>query len=232
MVLKGVNLTLDSGKINFIIGRSGGGKSVLLKHLTALMTPDSGDIFYDLFSIFRANKKELFELRIHMGLLFQEGALFDSLSVGENVSFPAWYHRTMKAKDIKEKASELLKDLGLEGSFTRSVGELSQGEKKRVAIARALILEPQVLFFDEPTTGLDPLLSGVVDELITEVGKRTGATIVVVSHDIAATLTIAHKINLIHDGRVFLSGSPEDFKISKDEVVKEFIFGEDSNKAI
>jgi phospholipid/cholesterol/gamma-HCH transport system ATP-binding protein len=224
-VLKGVSLILLPNKVNFIIGRSGGGKSVLLKHLTKLMEPDSGEIFYDNLELGSASKKELRDLRVKMGLLFQEGALFDSLTAGENIAFPPWYHGTMKEKDIRRKTESLLKELAMEGGYDRKVGELSMGEKKRVALARVLIMEPEVLFFDEPTTGLDPILSGMVDELIVDTRKRTGATTVVVSHDLAATMTIADRINLIHEGRVALSGTPEDFGKSKIPAVKEFISG-------
>jgi phospholipid/cholesterol/gamma-HCH transport system ATP-binding protein len=224
-VLKGISMILLPNKVNFIIGRSGGGKSVLLKHLTKLMEPDSGEIWYDHLELGRAPKRDLYNLRVKMGLLFQEGALFDSLTAGENISFPPWYHQTMKEKDIRGKAETLLKELGMEGAYGRKVGELSAGEKKRVALARVLIMDPEVLFFDEPTTGLDPILSGMVDQLIVDTRKRTGATTVVVSHDLAATLTIADRVNLIHDGKTALSGTPGDFRDSQIPVVKEFISG-------
>jgi phospholipid/cholesterol/gamma-HCH transport system ATP-binding protein len=226
-VLKGISLSILSSKINFIIGRSGGGKSVLLKHLTKLMDPDSGEIWYDNLELSTAHKKDLYKLRTKMGLLFQEGALFDSLTVGENVSFPPWYHGTMKARDIRKKANNLLDELSLSKSYDRKVGELSSGEKKRVALARCLIMEPEVLFFDEPTTGLDPILSGMVDELIVDTQKRTKATVIVVSHDLAATLSIADYINFIHEGLLGLAGTSEDFRKSKIPAVQEFINGGD-----
>ncbi|MDR2353050.1 MAG: ATP-binding cassette domain-containing protein [Deltaproteobacteria bacterium] len=222
-VLKGVSLTILTGKINFIIGRSGGGKSVLLKHLTALLTPDSGEIWYDSLELGKAHKKDLFRLRQNMGLLFQDGALFDSLSVGENISFPVWFHKTLPAREAKKRTLLLLEELGLEGAYHQRVGALSGGEKKRVALARALILEPRVIFFDEPTTGLDPILSTQVDELIISVGKRTGATVVVVSHDLVATLTIADQVSLIHEGTVVLSGPPAVFQTSLLPSVREFL---------
>jgi phospholipid/cholesterol/gamma-HCH transport system ATP-binding protein len=226
-VLKGVTLSLHPSKINFIIGSSGGGKSVLLKHLTRLMIPDSGEIWYDDLELNTASGRDIRKLRVRMGLLFQEGALFDSMTVGENVSFPPWYHRRGRSKAVKKKALNLLGELGMEGSFDRRVGELSSGEKKRVALARCLIMDPEVLFFDEPTTGLDPILSGMVDELILDTQKRTGATVVVVSHDLAATLTIAHRVNFIHDGVTGLSGTPGDFAKSEIPAVREFMSGGD-----
>jgi phospholipid/cholesterol/gamma-HCH transport system ATP-binding protein len=235
-VLRGLDLTLYSEKVNFIIGRSGGGKSVLLKHLTGLMEPDSGEVMYGNMEFFKSKKKERELLRKSMGLLFQDGALFYSLSVGENVSFPVWFHKILSPKEAREKTLTLLKELGLENIYDSKVAELSSGEKKRVAIARALITEPKILFFDEPTTGLDPILSSQVDSLILQVREKTKATVVVISHDIAATLTIADRVNLIHDGVVALSGAPDDFKKSDLEEVKEFIldtslFGGEEGKA-
>ncbi|MDR2405675.1 MAG: ATP-binding cassette domain-containing protein, partial [Deltaproteobacteria bacterium] len=224
-VLRGMDLVLYPGEVNFIIGRSGGGKSVLLKHLTGLMEPDSGEVWYGDMEFFKAKKKDREKLRKSIGLLFQDGALFDSLSAGENVSFPVWFHRSLAPKEAKERSLNLLNELGMKDSYDAKVSELSSGEKKRVAIARALIMEPKILFFDEPTTGLDPILSSQVDSLILEVRKRTMATVVVISHDIAATLTIADRVNLIHDGVVALSGVPDDFRKSDLSEVKEFILG-------
>ncbi|MDR2340437.1 MAG: ATP-binding cassette domain-containing protein [Deltaproteobacteria bacterium] len=226
-VLRGLDLTLEPGKVNFIIGRSGGGKSVLLKHLTGLMTPDSGEVWYGDLDFFKAKRPQREAIRKGIGLLFQDGALFDSLSVVENVAFPVWYHRTLSPAKARERALSLLAELGLADSHDTPIAELSQGERKRVAIARALIMEPGILFFDEPTTGLDPLLSSQVDQLILEVRDRTQATVAVISHDIAATLTIADRVNLIHEGKVALSGTPEEFRASPIPVVREFILGDE-----
>jgi phospholipid/cholesterol/gamma-HCH transport system ATP-binding protein len=224
-VLKGVDVTLQAGRVNFVIGRSGGGKSVLLKHLTGLLSPDSGEIWYGDREISRGGSRGLKELRRKMGLLFQEGALFDSLSVTENVSFPPWYHGTMRSSEIARKVRTLLSELGMEGREDARVSELSGGERKRVALARAIIMEPQVVFFDEPTTGLDPILSTQVDSLILNTRDRTGATCVVVSHDIAAVLSIADQVSLIHEGKMILTGTPKDFRDSTIPVVREFISG-------
>ncbi|MDR2613222.1 MAG: ATP-binding cassette domain-containing protein [Deltaproteobacteria bacterium] len=224
-VLRGVDVTLHPGKVNFIIGRSGGGKSVLLKHLTGLLTPDSGEIWYGDEELSRAGRSGLASLRLRMGLLFQEGALFDSLSVLENVVFPAWYHATVPPGKARRRAKELLEELGMEGRGGDRVSQLSGGERKRVALARCLMTEPRVLFFDEPTTGLDPILSTQVDSLILETRDRTGATVVVVSHDIAAVLSIADQVSLIHEGRVVLTGTPQEYRESRIEAVREFIYG-------
>ncbi|MDR1038752.1 MAG: ATP-binding cassette domain-containing protein [Deltaproteobacteria bacterium] len=224
-VLKGIDVTLLPGRVNFVIGRSGGGKSVLLKHLTGLMTPDAGEIWYGNRELSLGGARGLKALRRRMGLLFQEGALFDSLSVAENVSFPAWYHGTLKTAEAAARVRTLLSELGMEGREKARISELSGGERKRVALARALIMEPQVIFFDEPTTGLDPILSTQVDSLILDTRDRTGATCVVVSHDIAAVLSIADQVSLIHEGRMILTGTPRDFRDSAIPAVREFISG-------
>jgi phospholipid/cholesterol/gamma-HCH transport system ATP-binding protein len=225
MVLKGVSLDLLPGKINFIIGRSGEGKSVLLKILTGLYRPDSGSVRYGPIDLVKARQKDLNRLRLRMGLLFQEGALFDSMSVGQNVIFPLWFHGLAKPQAAREKAMAILGELGMERYHDLGVTMLSTGEKKRVALARALIVDPEVVFFDEPTTGLDPLLSSQVDELIGHALRISRATVVVVSHDMAATLSLADRVTLLHRGRVVLSGSPDEFKASRDDEVVNFLSG-------
>jgi phospholipid/cholesterol/gamma-HCH transport system ATP-binding protein len=227
-VLKGVTFDILAGKINFLIGRSGEGKTVALKHLTGLMTADSGEIWFDDLEINQATRSQLDHLRLKMGLLFQDGALFDSLSVGENVAFPLWFHRKAKPKIAQAKADKLLAELGLEGSASRRVVSLSTGERKRVALARALIMDPEILFFDEPTTGLDPLLSAQVDELIGQIQKNTGATVVVISHDIAATLTLADQVSMIHDGRIIASSTPAALRANEEPNVRMFLAGENA----
>lgn len=225
-VLDGIDLIIQAARINFIIGQSGGGKSVLLKHLVGLMEPDQGEIWFDRQQMIGRSPSQWRNLRLKMALLFQEGALFDSMSVGENVAFPLWVHRRTGASEAARRARARLKELELERAFDYRPSELSAGERKRVALARALIVEPEILFFDEPTTGLDPLLSEQVDELILLTLERTGATLVVVSHDIPATLNLAHNISLIFEGRIILSGSPATFRQSRDPVVRQFLAGE------
>jgi phospholipid/cholesterol/gamma-HCH transport system ATP-binding protein len=220
-----VDVTLQAGRVNFVIGRSGGGKSVLLKHLTGLMAPDSGEIWYGDMELGRSGRRGLAALRRRTGLLFQDGALFDSLTVSENVSFPAWYHGTLRPAEAASRVRALLEELGMGGRAGARVSELSGGERKRVALARSLIMEPRVIFFDEPTTGLDPILSSQVDSLILDTRDRTGATCVVVSHDIAAVLSIADQVSLIHDGRMILTGTPRDFRESDVPEVREFVSG-------
>jgi phospholipid/cholesterol/gamma-HCH transport system ATP-binding protein len=227
-VLKGVSLDLLPGRINFIIGRSGEGKSVLLKILTGLYKPDSGSVRYGNIDLAKARPREVDGLRLRMGLLFQEGALFDSLTVGENVVFPLWFHRLAKPAAARKKALGILEELGLAGYGDMGVSLLSTGEKKRVALARALIVDPEVVFFDEPTTGLDPLLSSQVDGLIVHAQKASKATVVVVSHDMAATLSLADRVTLLRQGRVVLSGSPDEFRASRDPEVINFLSGGES----
>ena len=222
-VLKGVSLDVLPGRINFIIGRSGEGKSVLLKILTGLYAPDSGTILWGDLDLSGASQSQWRAIRRKTGLLFQDGALFDNMSLGQNVSFPLWFHGLAKPAEARRKAERLLAELGLEGAHDASVASLSTGERKRVALARALAVDPEVVFFDEPTTGLDPLLSTQVDELIVHAQKRTGATVVVVSHDMAATLTLADRVTLLHEGAVVYSGPPKGLLDSREPEIRLFL---------
>ena len=226
IVLDGVDVDLAPGRINFIIGQSGGGKSVLLKHLVGLHRADAGEIWFDQKEMSKASERDWKELRRQMALLFQDGALFDSMNVWQNVAFPLFLHQQLEGFKARQKAMVYLKELDLEGAIDAPIATLSAGEKKRVALARALVLEPKILFFDEPTTGLDPILSAQVDELIVRVWQKYQATMVVISHDIPATLSIAHNIAMIHDGRIILTGSPDDFRQSSSLAVKQFLAGE------
>lgn len=223
LVLNQLNLELKAGLINFIIGQSGAGKSVLLKHLIGLMTPDEGQIYFDGQPLVGQGGRAWKNWRTKMGILFQDGALFDFLTVGQNVCFPLTVHRRMSYRRMKELARAQMRKLGIEGAFNHKVSALSIGERKRAALARALILEPDVLFFDEPTTGLDPILSGQVDELILAVKKDTGASLVVVSHDIPATLALADQVAMVYLGQIRLAGPPEAFRASADPVIHQFL---------
>ncbi|MDR1044645.1 MAG: ATP-binding cassette domain-containing protein [Candidatus Adiutrix sp.] len=225
-VLKGLDLNLAPSRINFIIGQSGGGKSVLLKHLAGLLAPDQGEIWFDDRQMAGAAPADWRALRMRMAFLFQDGALFDSLSVGRNVAFPLWVQQRADWRAAGRKARERLEELDLAGAWDARPGELSAGERKRVALARALIMEPEILFFDEPTTGLDPLLSEQVDGLIGLTLARTRATVVVVSHDIAAALALADQVAMIHSGRIILEGSPETFRRSGEPAVRQFLAGD------
>ena len=222
-VLKGINLEIKKGKITFIIGKSGSGKSVLLKHILGLLKPDEGEIIVDGKDITKLNLKELNEVRKKFGVLFQNVALFDSMNVFDNVAFPLVEHTKLSKKEIKTKVSTILKMLGLEGIENKMPSELSGGMQKRVGLARAIILEPKILIFDEPTTGLDPVICDAVDNMIVNIHKRLNITVLVVSHDIPATFRIADYVAMLDKGLIVEYGTPEDLKKSKNEVVQEFL---------
>lgn len=225
-VLKGLNLDIERGGITFIIGQSGGGKSVLLKHIIGLLKPERGQVLLDNLDITRLSETSLNRLRHRFGMLFQDAALFDSMSVGENVAFPLYEHSRLKEKEIWQLVREKLALVGLEGVEDLMPSEISGGMRKRVGLARAMILEPEILLFDEPTTGLDPILAQAVDELIVETQRRLGVTSLVISHDIPATLRIADRVAMIYDGKIIASGTPEEIRALDDPVVEQFLRGE------
>ena len=222
-VLDGLNLTLESKKITFIIGQSGGGKSVLLKHIIGLVKPDSGRILVDDIDISKLNEAELNEIRKNFGMLFQDAALFDSMTVGENVAFPINEHRRLPKKEVQRIVTEKLLQVGLTGVTEKMPSELSGGMRKRVGLARALALDPKIILFDEPTTGLDPIMCDAIDQLIVETQQNTGSTCVVISHDIESTFKIAHKVAMLYNGRIIAYGSPEDIRSSRNPVLRQFV---------
>ena len=225
VVLDQLNLTAESEKITVIIGQSGCGKSVLLKHMIALMRPDSGRIIVDGEDITALNEKELNRIRKKFGMLFQDAALFDSMTVGENVAFPIREHTRLSEKDIKEVVFEKLGRVGLSEAFHKMPSELSGGMRKRVGLARAIALDPKIILFDEPTTGLDPIMKDAIDNLILKTQKQTKATCVVISHDIDSAFKIASKLAMLSDGRIVETGTPEELQASKNPVVVNFIEG-------
>ena len=222
-VLKGVNLEIPKGKITFIMGRSGTGKSVLLKHIIGLMVPDRGKILVDGEDITRLSERELMRLRKRFGMLFQEGALFDSLTVGENVAFPLREHTNLSEKEIQARVEAKLAQVGLLEAIDKMPAELSGGMKKRAALARALALDPEIVLFDEPTTGLDPLMQESIARLIKEAQETHHLTCVVISHDVPVAFAIADKIAFLHEGVVIEEGSPEEIRRSQHPFVKKFI---------
>jgi phospholipid/cholesterol/gamma-HCH transport system ATP-binding protein len=225
-VLDNLRLDIERGCINFIIGRSGGGKSVLLKHIIGLMKPDSGHIFLDGEDMVGRKEVELNRLRRRFGMLFQEAALFDSMTVADNVAFPLREHTRMRERDIRSKVAEKLAMVGMEGTNDLNPSSLSGGQRKRVGLARAMILDPEILLFDEPTTGLDPIMCDQVDELIVNTQNTLGVTSIVISHDMAATLRIAHKVSMIYEGRIIFDGRPQDIARLDNPVVRQFLKGE------
>lgn len=225
-VLRGLDLRIPKGKITFIVGRSGEGKSVTLKHLVGILRPDQGEVILDGQSMAHAKPQEWKEARKQMGILFQDGALFDSLSVGENVGFAMNEFLVLTKKELEERVEELLTQVGLPGSARRMPSDLSIGEKKRVGLARALSLNPKMILYDEPTTSMDPLIAELIDELIVSMQQKLpGLSSVVISHDLKSIMTVPDHISMIHEGAVYFEGTPAELKNSEDELLRQFITG-------
>jgi phospholipid/cholesterol/gamma-HCH transport system ATP-binding protein len=222
-VLKGVDLDVERGHINVVIGGSGQGKSVLMKHLMGLLKPDGGHIWVDGEDVVPMNDDKLNKLRRKFGMAFQYAALFDSLTVEQNVAFPLVEHTKKSKAEIRELVINRLASLGLRNIEKKFPAELSGGMRKRVGLARALILEPQILLYDEPTTGLDPVATKNVDDMIRDISKQTGVTSVVISHDMASTFRIADRIAMLYEGKIAVSGTPDEFKRCDLPYVREFV---------
>ncbi|MBU4288536.1 MAG: ABC transporter ATP-binding protein [Proteobacteria bacterium] len=222
-VLDDLDLNIEPEKITVVIGQSGGGKSVLLKHIIGLIRPDSGQIIVDGVDITNLNDKKLNEVRKKFGMLFQDAALFDSMTVGENIAFPLKEHTRLSIKEINKVVDDKLNLVGLENVTHKMPSELSGGMRKRVGLARAIALDPKIVLFDEPTTGLDPIMRESVDELIVATQKRTKATFVVISHDIESTFVIAHKVAMLYQGRIVAVGTPDEIRSSNNPFVRRFI---------
>jgi phospholipid/cholesterol/gamma-HCH transport system ATP-binding protein len=222
-VLRGVDLDIERGKINIIIGGSGQGKSVLMKHLIGLLKPDKGRIWVDGVDMVGLDEVELNEVRKKFGMLFQYAALFDSLTVEENVAFPLIEHRQLSKEEVRRRVMERLHSLGLHNIEHKYPAELSGGMRKRVGLARALVLEPKILLYDEPTTGLDPVATKNVDDMIRDISKETGVTSVVISHDMASTFRIADRISMLYEGAIVESGAPQQIRRSTHQFLREFV---------
>jgi phospholipid/cholesterol/gamma-HCH transport system ATP-binding protein len=225
-VLNGVNLEIPKGKVTCIIGFSGTGKSVMLKHILGLMKPTSGKVEVLGVDLWSMNMDQLIKMRTRLGVLFQYAALFDDMTVMENVTFPLREHRPgMKQAEMEEIAAKKLAQVGLDPKhFHKLPAELSGGMRKRVGLARALALDPEIILYDEPTTGLDPILTEVVDDLIVETHKaHAGATSVVISHDLFAAFRISDNIVMLDKGGVLLAGTPEDFLKSDNALIQKFL---------
>jgi phospholipid/cholesterol/gamma-HCH transport system ATP-binding protein len=224
-VLQGVNLSIPEGKITVIIGRSGEGKSVLLKHIIGLLSPDMGQVVIDGVDISSLRGRALTQMRMKFGMLFQGAALFDSMTVEGNVAFPLREHTRLSPKEISGRVKEKLHLVGLDGIEDRMPSQLSGGMQKRVGLARAIVLEPEILLYDEPTTGLDPILSDSIDRLIVRMEESLGITSVVISHDIDRALKYAHTVAMLHDGKIVAQGSPDDMLVTEDPLVRQFLAG-------
>ncbi|MCK4237105.1 MAG: ABC transporter ATP-binding protein, partial [Candidatus Krumholzibacteria bacterium] len=224
-VLDGLDLDIQRGETLVVIGSSGCGKSVLLKHITGLLKPDEGQVFFENEDITRFGRKNLFQMRIHFGMLFQSSALFDSLTVGENVAMPLRKHTDMSDGEITNVAREKLSLVGLTGVFDRYPAEMSGGMKKRVGLARAVVMNPEVILYDEPTTGLDPIMADVINELIRNLQQEMNITSVVVTHDIKSAYKVGDHIAMLHGGKIIYSGSPGDVERTDHPIVRQFIEG-------
>ncbi len=222
-VLDGINLEVEKEKITVIIGKSGGGKSVLLKHMIGLLKPDSGEIWINGTEITKLNDKKLNEVRKTFGMLFQEAALFDSMNVYENVSFPLREHRNISEKEIERVVEERLRQVGLLAFKEKMPSELSGGMKKRVGLARALVLDPDIILFDEPTSALDPVISLTILDLIKETQSYVKKTYVVISHDILGMFRIADRVAMLSDGKIIEYGTPQEIRRSTHEITREFL---------
>lgn len=223
-VLQGVNLTIEAGETIVIIGRSGCGKSVLIKHIVGLLEPDSGFVKVEGKIVSDLSLKELYELRKNFGFLFQGSALFDSMSVYENVSLPLVESKNGYTKDdILKIVNEKLELVGLAGILNLKPSELSGGMKKRVALARALVTNPNYILYDEPTTGLDPIMSDSIDHLIKDLADKLKVTSIVVTHDMYSVKNVAKKVAMMHEGVIYFTGKPEELVTSSDKVIEDFI---------
>jgi phospholipid/cholesterol/gamma-HCH transport system ATP-binding protein len=225
-VLKGVDLDIERGKTNIIIGGSGQGKSVLMKHLMGLLKPDSGQVWVDGEDIVPLGDVEMARLRRKFGMVFQYAALFDSMNVVENIAFPLIERYHLARAEIMERVRDLLKRLDLAdvgGIEQKFPAELSGGQRKRVGLARALIDRPEILLYDEPTTGLDPVATQNVDEMIRRTADEFGVTSVVISHDMASTFRIGDRISMLHGGKITVTGTPPELLASDRPELREFI---------
>ena len=221
-VLRGVDLDVDRGKINIIIGGSGQGKSVLMKHLMGLLKPDAGHIWVDGEDVVPLDDYQLNRVRLNFGMSFQYSALFDSLTVEENVAFPLIEHTKKSRAEIKQLVRTRLNSLGLKNIEQKYPSELSGGMRKRVGLARALVLEPKILLYDEPTTGLDPVATKNVDDMIRDISKETGVTSIVISHDMASTFRVGDRISMLSEGKIIESGTPDQIRSSTNPILREF----------
>lgn len=224
-VLKGVNITINKGEVMVIIGGSGCGKSVLLKHIIGILKPDRGKIEVFGKEIANLSETELNKIRMKFGMLFQGAALFDSLTVRQNVGFFLDEHTKLNNETISKIVSEKLKLVGLSGIEKLMPFELSGGMKKRVGLARAIAMDPEIVLYDEPTTGIDPIMATAINELIRELQAKLSLTSIVVTHDMNSAYYVADRIAMLYDGRIIEIGTPEEIRNTKNPMVKQFITG-------
>jgi phospholipid/cholesterol/gamma-HCH transport system ATP-binding protein len=221
-VLKDLNCDIKAGETTVFLGPSGTGKSVFIKHIVGLLKPDEGDLVVMGRNVPTLGERDLYGLRKHLGLAFQLGALFDSLNVYDNVSFPLVHHTRMRRQEVKTRVAEVLELVGLPGTENKLTTELSTGQQKRVGLARALALNPTVVLFDEPTTGLDPILCTTIDELILKLKTELGKTFVVISHDIEGTWKMADQVGVLYQGTLLRYGRNQEVRHDENIFLKQF----------
>jgi len=222
-VLRGVNLRIENGVTLVIIGRSGCGKSVLLKHIIGLLKPDEGTVSIEGNDITKMNEKEIFEIRKKFGFQFQGSALFDSMDVEENIGLALKENTRMTKKEIDEIVAEKLELVGLPGIQKMRPSDLSGGMKKRVSLARSLATNPEYILYDEPTTGLDPVMSDQIDDLIKDLSDKLKVTSVVVTHDIFSVYDVADRVAMMHEGKIYFEGTPKELTETNDELIRDFL---------
>jgi phospholipid/cholesterol/gamma-HCH transport system ATP-binding protein len=224
-VLDGVDLRIEKGESVVIIGASGGGKSVLLKHIIGLLEPDQGEVLIGGRNIAHMKERELIQVRRKFGMLFQSAALFDSMTVEENVGFVLSREGQLSTSEISDKVANALDLVNLEGTEKKMPAELSGGMRKRVGLARAIVYEPEIIVYDEPTTGLDPIVSDSIDQLMIRVVEKLKVTSVVVTHDMRSTRRVGKRILMLHKGKIYVTGTPEEIFNSEDPIVSRFVNG-------
>ena len=224
-VLNDITLSVQEGEIISLLGASGTGKSVLLKELIGLIKPDKGDIFVMGKNVAQMNEDALIKLRVHVGMLFQGAALFDSLTVFENIAYPLREHLNLSEVEIRSRVSEKLQLVGLKGIEAKMPDELSGGMKKRVGLARAIATDPEIILYDEPTTGLDPITAQRINDLIMELQKKLGITTIVVTHDLHCVKTVSDRIAMLHEGKIIVVGTWQEIASCPLKEVKDFISG-------
>lgn len=225
-VLRDITLGFAEGRTTVVLGPSGCGKTVLLKHLIGLLKPDRGQVWYKDIRIDTLSEVELGSVRRQFGYLFQHSALFDSMTVCENVAFPLLEHTRQTASERTRRAREVLAMVGMDGFIDKMPAELSGGQRKRVALARAIVLEPKVILYDEPTTGLDPIRADVINQLMLKLQRELQITSIIVTHDLAAAFRVADTMVMLYDGAVVMQGTPRQLRESTDPVVRRFLRGE------
>jgi phospholipid/cholesterol/gamma-HCH transport system ATP-binding protein len=224
-VLLGLDLDIQKGETIVVLGPSGTGKSVLLKHIIGLMVPDAGSVEVDGENIVGMNERDIDRVRKRFGMLFQGSALFDSMSVGENVGLSLREHTKMPEREIEARVKERLEWVGLKGVEAMQPASLSGGMRKRAALARAIAMDPQFILYDEPTTGLDPIMADVINQLIRSLQARLGVTSVVVTHDLTSAFTVADRVAMLYGGKVIFQGTPDDVRRTTDPLMRQFIEG-------